>query len=62
MTEEAVQELWMLEGQLLFDEAELGWVAPGEAQHLGEVVEGDGAPQVVLEINKVGGAPPNFLA
>ena len=33
----------MLEGEILLDDAKLRSVAPSQAQHLGEIVEGDGA-------------------
>ena len=45
----------MLEGKILLDDVRLRWLAPGEAQHFGEVVEGDCAPEVILEIDEVGG-------
>ena len=37
----------MLEGEILLDDAKLRTVAPSQAQHVGEVVERDGAAQVV---------------
>ena len=33
----------MLEGEILLDDAKLRSVAPSQAQHLGEIVGGDGA-------------------
>jgi hypothetical protein len=44
---------WCLR-ELLLDDAQLRTLAPGEAQHFSEVVEGDSAPEVVLEVDEMG--------
>ena len=47
----------MFEGELLIDEGELeGSVLEDGAEHVGEVMEDHGAPDVILEIDEVGGA------
>ena len=44
---EEFEDCGMLEGEILLDEAKLRAVAASQAQHVGEVMERDGAPQVV---------------
>ena len=48
----------MYESEFLVDKGELerGVLEDG-AEHVGEVVEDHGAPDVILEIDEVGGAP-----
>ena len=60
---EQFEDRGVFERQLLVDDAKLRTLAPGKAQHFSKVVERDGAPQVVLEIDEIGGATgENFLA